>query len=144
MRRRVRPQLWSTPTCVVHEIGETTDGQPFIAMALCEGDTLKQRLVTGAIAPDEAVAIATQVARALSAAHSRKIIHRDVKPGNIMLGSDGTAKLLDFGLAKSSDVTVSREDFTPGTVAYMSPEQVRGESVDHRSDLWSLGVASLR
>ena len=126
--------------CVIHEIGETSDGHPFIAMALCEGETLKQRIATGAIAPDEAIAIAAQVARALMVAHSRNIIHRDVKPGNIILGSDGTAKLLDFGLAKSSDVTVSRPGFTPGTVAYMSPEQVRGESVDRRSDLWSLGV----
>jgi serine/threonine-protein kinase len=126
--------------CVIHEIGETPEGQPFIAMALCEGETLKQRLSRGAIAPDEAVSIATQVARALSAAHSRNIIHRDVKPGNIMLGSDGTVKMLDFGLAMSSDVTVSSQHSTPGTVAYMSPEQVRGEKVDHRTDLWSLGV----
>lgn len=126
--------------CVVHEIGETSDGQPFIAMALCEGDTLKQRLAKGPMSPDEAVAIATQVARALGVAHARHIIHRDVKPGNIMLASDGSAKLLDFGLAKSSEVTVSRPGSTPGTVAYMSPEQVRGEQVDHRSDLWSLGI----
>jgi len=126
--------------CVVHEIGETPDGQPFIAMAFCEGDTLKQRLASGAIAPDDAIPIATQVARALKAAHSHNIIHGDVKPGNIMVASDGTAKLLDFGLAKSGDVPVSRPGFTRGTVAYMSPEQVRGESMDHRSDLWSLGV----
>ncbi|MEO8575916.1 MAG: protein kinase [Gemmatimonadales bacterium] len=126
--------------CVVHEIGETADGQPFIAMALCEGNTLKRRLAESAIPPDEAIAIATQMARALNAAHSRNIIHRDVKPGNIMLEPDGTAKLLDFGLAKASDVSASRPGSTPGTVAYMSPEQVRGDAVDHRSDLWSLGV----
>lgn len=126
--------------CVVHEIGETPEGQPFIAMALCEGDTLKQRLSKGAIAPDEAVAITVQLARALKEAHSRHIIHRDVKPGNIILGSDGTVKLLDFGLAKSADVSVTRPGSTPGTVAYMSPEQVRGDGVDQRSDLWSLGV----
>lgn len=126
--------------CVVHEIGETPQGQPFIAMAFCEGVTLKQRLATGAIAPDVAISIATQVARALRAAHSRGIIHRDVKPGNIVLASDGAAKLLDFGLAKSDDAIVSHSGFTPGTVAYMSPEQVRGESLDQRTDLWSLGV----
>jgi serine/threonine-protein kinase len=126
--------------CVVHEIGETAEGQSFIAMALCEGQTLKQRLKSGAIAPDEAVAIVTQVARALNVAHSRRIIHRDVKPGNIIVSSDGTAKLLDFGLAQSSDVTLSRSGSTPGTIAYMSPEQVRGDNIDHRSDLWSLGV----
>jgi serine/threonine protein kinase/tetratricopeptide (TPR) repeat protein len=126
--------------CVIHEIGEASDGQPFIAMALCDGQTLKQRLSTGPIAPGEAVSIATQVLRALKAAHSRDIVHRDIKPGNIMLDSDGSVKLLDFGLARSADVSATRPGSTPGTVAYMSPEQVRGESVDHRSDLWSVGV----
>ena len=126
--------------CVIHEIAETPDGQPFIAMAFCEGETLKQRLSSGSIAPDDAILIAAQVARALKAAHLRHIIHGDVKPGNIMVASDGTVKLLDFGLAKSGDVPDSRTGFTRGTVAYMSPEQVRCESVDHRSDLWSLGV----
>ena len=126
--------------CVVHEIGQTAEGQPFIAMALCEGETLKQRLAAGALTPDRAVAIAAQLARALYAAHSRHIVHRDVKPGNVMLSSDDTAKLLDFGLAASSDVAAARPEATRGTVAYMSPEQVRGEPVDHRTDLWSLGV----
>jgi TolB-like protein/tetratricopeptide (TPR) repeat protein len=137
---RAAAALEHSNVCVIHEIAETPDGQPFIAMALCDGETLKQRLSRGAIAPDEAVSIATQVARALQAAHARTVIHRDVKPGNIMLGTDGTVKILDFGLAKSSDVSVSGQHSTPGTVAYMSPEQVRGDPVDHRTDLWSLGV----
>jgi TolB-like protein/tetratricopeptide (TPR) repeat protein len=137
---RAAAALEHSNVCVIHEIGETQEGQPFIAMALCDGETLKQRLARGAIAPDEAVSIATQVARALSAAHARNIVHRDIKPGNIMLGTDGTVKILDFGLAKSSDASVAAEHSTPGTVAYMSPEQVRGDSVDHRTDLWSLGV----
>jgi TolB-like protein len=126
--------------CVVHEIGQTADGQPFIAMALCDGETLKQRLADGALTPDQAVVITAQLARALHVAHSRHIVHRDVKPGNVMLASDGTAKLLDFGLAASSDVAAARPEATRGTVAYMSPEQARGEPVDHRTDLWSLGV----
>ena len=126
--------------CVVHEIGETPDGHPFIAMALCEGDTLKQRMTKRGIAPDEAVAIAVQVARALGAAHAHNIIHRDVKPGNIILDEDGTVKLLDFGLARRSDLVITNPHITPGTVSYMSPEQIRGEPVDRRSDLWSLGV----
>ena len=126
--------------CVIHEIGEAGDGQPFIAMALCDGQTLKQRLSTGPVAPDEAVSIASQVLRALKVAHSRDIVHRDIKPGNIMLDSDGSVKLLDFGLARPADVSVTRPGSTPGTVAYMSPEQVRGEPVDLRSDLWSVGV----
>lgn len=137
---RAAASLQHPNICVIHEIGETPDGQPFIAMALCLGETLKKRLARGAIEPGEAVGIATQVARGLSAAHSRHIIHRDVKPGNIILEPEGMVKLLDFGLAKSSDVSVTAPGFTPGTVAYMSPEQIRGEQVDHRSDLWSLGV----
>jgi TolB-like protein/Flp pilus assembly protein TadD len=137
---RAAASLQHPNICVIHEIGETPDGHPFIAMALCDGETLKQKLKRGAIEPGEAVSIATQVARGLGAAHSHHIIHRDVKPGNIILEPDGMVKLLDFGLAKSSDVSVTRPGLTPGTVAYMSPEQIRGEPVDHRSDLWSLGV----
>ena len=137
---RAAASLQHPNICVVHEIGETSDGQRFIAMELLEGETLKKRIASGPMSSDDAVAIGTQIARALGAAHARHIIHRDVKPGNVIITSDGTAKLLDFGLAKSADVTVSRPGSTPGTVAYMSPEQVSGERVDHRSDLWSLGV----
>ncbi len=126
--------------CSIHEIGETTDGRPFIAMACYEGETLKERLGRGPLAPAEAVSIAMQIARGLGAAHARGIVHRDVKPGNILLGADGTVRLLDFGLAKLADVTLSGPGVTPGTIAYMSPEQARGDAVDHRTDLWSLGV----
>ena len=126
--------------CVVHEIGQTVDGRPFIAMAHCEGVTLKERLAAGAVDLGTAVTVALQLARALDAAHTRQIIHRDVKPGNIIVAADGTVKLLDFGLARSSDVPVTQSGLTPGTVAYMSPEQTRGEPLDNRSDLWSLGV----
>ena len=126
--------------CVVHEIGETDDGRPFIVMALCDGETLKEKLRLGPLAPAEAVEIAMQIARGLAAAHARGIIHRDVKPGNVMLGPDGTVKLLDFGLAKVADVTITGPGATPGTLAYMSPEQARGNPVDQRTDLWSLGV----
>ena len=137
---RAAAALQHPNVCVVHEVAETPDGQPFIAMALCDGVTLKDRLAAGAIPPEEAVAIAAQVTRALGAAHSRQIIHRDVKPGNIIVSADGTAKLLDFGLARSSDAPASRSGVTPGTIAYMSPEQIKGAPVDHRTDLWSLGV----
>ena len=126
--------------CSIHEIGETADGQPFIAMARYEGETLKERLGRGPLPPAEAVSIAIQIARGLGAAHARGIVHRDVKPGNIMLSADGTVRLLDFGLAKLADVTLSGPGVTPGTIAYMSPEQALGDAVDHRTDLWSLGV----
>ncbi len=126
--------------CTIHEIGETTDGRPFIAMACYAGETLKERLERGPVPPAEAVAIAAQIARGLAAAHARGIVHRDVKPGNVMLGADGTVRLLDFGLAKLQDVTLTGPGITPGTVAYMAPEQVRGDRLDPRTDLWALGV----
>ncbi len=126
--------------CSIHEIGETSAGRPFIAMACYEGETLKERLARGSVPPAEAVAIAVQVARGLRAAHAHGIVHRDVKPANVILGTDGMVRLLDFGLAKIADVTLTGPGATPGTVAYMSPEQARGDAVDHRTDLWSLGV----
>ncbi|HUQ15456.1 MAG TPA: protein kinase [Gemmatimonadales bacterium] len=126
--------------CSIHEIGEIADGRPFIAMACYEGETLKERLGRGPLPPVEAVSIAIQIARGLGAAHARGIVHRDVKPGNIMVSADGAVRLLDFGLAKLADVTLTGPGVTPGTIAYMSPEQARGDAVDHRTDLWSLGV----
>ena len=126
--------------CSIHEIGETADGRPFIAMSCYEGETLKERLSRGPLAPAEALAVAVQLTRGLGAAHARGIVHRDVKPGNIMLCSDDTVRLLDFGLAKVADVSVTAPGVTPGTVAYMSPEQARGDPVNHLTDLWSLGV----
>ncbi|MGH7696417.1 MAG: protein kinase domain-containing protein, partial [Gemmatimonadaceae bacterium] len=126
--------------CTVHEIGETDDGRPFIAMAFYEGETLRDRLRRGPLAVHEAVDIGKQIARGLGAAHARSIVHRDVKPGNVMLTPDGTVKLLDFGLAQVEDTNATRSGMTPGTMAYMSPEQVLGELVGPRSDLWSLGV----
>jgi serine/threonine-protein kinase len=126
--------------CTVHEIGETDDGHSFIAMALYEGETLKQRLRGGPLPPREAATIARGLANALGAAHARGIVHRDLKPGNVMLARDGLAKLLDFGLAQVGEASLSGTGATPGTIAYMSPEQARGEALDHRSDLWSLGV----
>ncbi|HJR53190.1 MAG TPA: protein kinase [Gemmatimonadota bacterium] len=126
--------------CTIHEIGQTDDGRPFIAMALYEGETLKQKLRGGPLSSGEAVQVAIQIARGLEAAHARGILHRDVKPGNVIVGLDGTTRLLDFGLAMVMDGTIAQSKGTPGTVAYMSPEQVRGEQLDVRTDLWSLGV----
>lgn len=126
--------------CTVHEIGETEDGRPFIAMALCEGETLRDRLQRGPLSSEEAKRIAFQIARGLAAAHARGIVHSDVKPGNVMIAAAGTAKLLDFGLASMADANLTRPGETPGTIAYMSPEQARGDPLDQRTDLWSLGV----
>jgi serine/threonine-protein kinase len=137
---RAAASLEHSNVCSVHEIGETTDGRPYIAMACYEGETLKERLRRGPLPPEEALQVALQVARGLGAAHARGIVHRDVKPGNIMLVADGSVRLLDFGIAKMSDVTLTAPGATPGTLSYMSPEQARGEHVGPAADLWSLGV----
>ena len=127
--------------CTIYEINETDDDQLYLVMAYYEGETLKERIERGPLPLDEAVDIATQVGRGLSKAHAAGITHRDIKPANLIVTVDGTVKILDFGLAKlagADDVTQTRTAL--GTVAYMSPEQARGEEVDHRTDIWSLGV----
>ncbi|GMQ82232.1 MAG: hypothetical protein BMS9Abin05_1677 [Rhodothermia bacterium] len=117
------------------------EDRPFIAMEYIEGETLTERISAGPLKLDEAVRITTQVAEALEAAHEKNIVHRDVKSGNVMLTSKGVAKVLDFGLAKTAQSTkLTQLGATLGTIAYMSPEQARGEEVDRRSDIWSLGV----
>jgi serine/threonine-protein kinase len=126
--------------CTVHEIGESEDGRLFIAMPCYQGETLKERIARGPLAIVDAAGIAASIAAGLAAAHSRGIIHRDVKPANVMLTREGGVKLLDFGLAKIADATITTPGLTPGTVAYMSPEQASGQSVTVCSDLWSLGV----
>jgi serine/threonine-protein kinase len=126
--------------CTVYEIAATDDGRPFISMAFYEGETLKERLGHKPIPLPEALEIAKQLARGLAAAHAQGIVHRDVKPGNVMLLKDGTVKLLDFGLARLNDSSVSGRGVEAGTVAYMSPEQVRGDSVGPTSDLFTLGI----
>ncbi|HMK37874.1 MAG TPA: protein kinase [Bacteroidota bacterium] len=127
--------------CTIHEIGLTDDGRTFICMAFYAGETLRKKIGRGPLKIPEALDIAMQVARGLEKAHERGIVHRDIKPANILITGDGTAKIIDFGLAKLSDRTaLTREGVTLGTVYYMSPEQVRGERVDGRTDIWSLGV----
>jgi serine/threonine-protein kinase len=128
--------------CNIHEVGETDDGQMFIAMACYEGETLKSRIAKGQLRIEEAVEIAIQVAQGLQKAHEKGIVHRDIKPGNIIITNDGVAKILDFGLAKlAGQAKLTKTGSTVGTAAYMSPEQARGLDVDHRTDIWSLGVA---
>lgn len=126
--------------CAVYEIDEA-EGQMFISMAFVEGETLRKRIEQSPLKPDDAVAVGIQVAAGLKEAHLKGIVHRDIKSANIMISDDGQAKILDFGLAKvRGGVLVTKEGATMGTVAYMSPEQARGETVDHRTDIWSLGV----
>jgi dienelactone hydrolase len=129
----------------VHEIGEW-DSMPFIALAYCPGATIRERLARGPLPLPEVVSILGQIAAGLAHAHSVGVVHRDLKPANIMLGPDGHVRILDFGLARLSSLdasTASRlttDGQTLGTVAYMAPEQVRGEPVDAAADVWALGV----
>jgi serine/threonine protein kinase/dienelactone hydrolase len=126
--------------CTIHEINEE-DGEYFIAMEYVEGQNLREKLHEGPLEVEEALDIAIQVAQGLDEAHKKGIIHRDIKSANIMVTDKGQAKIMDFGLAKVKGGTLlTREGTTLGTVAYMSPEQARGEEVDHQSDIWSLGV----
>ncbi|HTD55440.1 MAG TPA: protein kinase, partial [Silvibacterium sp.] len=150
--------------CTIHDIGEQ-DGRPYLVMELLQGQTLKQYLAGRRVLPStELLSFARQSASALAAAHARGIIHRDIKPANIFVvqpsGGQPHIKILDFGLAKrhvdpaipgsngdlsittprgSSDVTLTNAGSTLGTIAYMSPEQAKGQSLDARSDLFSLG-----
>jgi serine/threonine protein kinase/TolB-like protein len=147
--------------CSIYEI-EEDEGKPVLVMELLEGEDLKQRLLRGALATEELLHIGSQICGALQAAHEQGIIHRDIKPANIYLAKDGRARLLDFGLAKlqtdllssavvpidaqeeqdeeaDSDSQLTRQNVIPGTAAYMSPEQIRSELLDSRSDVFSLG-----
>jgi tetratricopeptide (TPR) repeat protein len=126
--------------CAVHEIERDEDHGPFIVMAFCDGETLKRKLTRGPVSVEEGVEYGVQIAAGLNAAHTGGIVHRDIKPGNLIVTSDGVVKILDFGLAKLVDVTYTGTGMTPGTAAYMSPEQTRGEELDARTDFWSLGV----
>ena len=127
--------------CNIFEIDKTDDGQFFIAMAYYEGETLDKWIEKKPLPIEEAIDIAIQIAQGLLKAHEKGIVHRDIKPANIMLTKEGTVKILDFGLAKLSTQTkLTKEGTTLGTISYMSPEQIRGDVVDTRSDIWSLGV----
>jgi serine/threonine-protein kinase len=139
--------------CTIHALGETPDGLRYIVMEYVEGETLRERLSTTRLTIPTALEIAMQVAAALGAAHAAGIVHRDLKPENVMVRPDGLVKVLDFGLAKlapaGADVASAAATRTGlkteagvvvGTATYMSPEQARGQEVDARSDIWSLGV----
>jgi serine/threonine protein kinase/TolB-like protein/Tfp pilus assembly protein PilF len=138
---RAASQLDHTNICTIYDIGDTEDEQTYIAMACYEGETLKSRIERGPLGVDEALKIAEQIARGLGKAHASGIVHRDIKPANVIVTHDGVAKILDFGLAKLTGATaITRSHRILGTLAYMAPEQVRGEEVGPQADLWSLGA----
>jgi serine/threonine protein kinase len=127
--------------CAIHNLDSTADGQLFIVMAYCDGETLEERLEDGPLPLDEALESAAQIADGLVPLHEKGVVHRDIKPSNLMV-SDGTVKILDFGVARVVDerrLTMT-EAAAPGTVAYMAPEQAQGGDADERTDIWALGV----
>jgi eukaryotic-like serine/threonine-protein kinase len=127
--------------CTIYDVEELPDGRAFIAMAFLDGETLKTRLDRGPLPANDAARIALQVAHGLARAHQAGIAHRDVKPANVMITSDGEARLLDFGIAKfAGGGDLTRTGTTVGTIAYMAPEHVRGGVGDARGDVWALGV----
>ena len=126
--------------CTIHEIDEV-EGQTFIAMEHVEGETLRTRIRSAPLDIGEALDIAAQIAAGLAEAHARGIVHRDIKPANIMVTDAGRVKIMDFGLARTASCgQLTKTGTTVGTIAYMSPEQARGDPLDHRTDIWSLGV----
>lgn len=140
LEARAAAALEHPNVCTIYEIGDTPDGQLYIAMPLYEGETLQARVARGSMPIEQALSIAREIAAGVAAAHQQGIVHRDIKPSNVMLLPDGRLKILDFGVAKVKDVSLTADGTQLGTVAYMSPEQTRGEEVDHRTDIWAVGV----
>jgi serine/threonine-protein kinase len=126
---------------VIHEIAESEDHQVFIVMGYYEGETLAQKLSRGIIPTRESLDLAIQIARGLCAAHTRSIVHRDIKPSNIIITRDNIAKIVDFGLARVvASISSTQSISSTGTLPYMAPEQILGEPIDQRADLWAVGV----
>jgi tetratricopeptide (TPR) repeat protein len=124
----------------IHAVEECPDGQLFIVMGYYEGENLATRNTRSPLGVEQTLSVIRQIALGLSHAHSHAIVHRDIKPSNIILCADGTAKIVDFGLARLESEDATQSIGVSGTLPYMSPEQVSGKQVDHRTDIWSLGV----
>ena len=139
---KVVSKLQHNNICTIHEINETEEGQLFICMDYYEGKSLKEKLTErNSLEISEALDITIQICEGLKNAHEKNIIHRDIKPANIFITNDGIVKILDFGLAKiKGESQITKTGSALGTTAYMSPEQAKGENIDQKTDIWSLGV----
>lgn len=138
---RAASALEHSNICTIYEIDETPESQMFLVMPAYEGIPLNKKIDDKPLAVNEAINIAIQIADGLQAAHEKGIVHRDIKSSNIFITNKGQVKVMDFGLARSAGMTqVTRTGITHGTVPFVSPEQARGEKVDHQTDIWSLGV----
>ncbi|MEE9189587.1 MAG: serine/threonine-protein kinase, partial [Candidatus Neomarinimicrobiota bacterium] len=127
--------------CTIFEIDKTDEGQLFISMGYYEGETLEQKIKQNPLEIEEAIDITIQIAQGLDKAHNKKIVHRDIKSANIIITNDNVVKIVDFGIAKLAGQTRITQDGTSlGTATYKSPEQTLSKDVDHRTDIWSLGV----
>jgi hypothetical protein len=126
---------------VIYGLEESEDGQVFIVMGYYEGETLAQKIARGLLPVSESVNIAMQIASGLASAHARNIVHRDTKPSNVIVTNEKVVKIVDFGLARmASTASATHSITTTGTLPYMAPEQILGEAIDQRSDVWALGV----
>src|SRR5206468_4000197 len=126
---------------VIHGIEESEEHQFFIVMGYYEGETLSQKLSRGVIPVRESLDLAIQIARGLSSAHARNMVHRDVKPSNIIITNEKLVKIVDFGLARVvATASATQSISSTGTLPYMAPEQILGEAIDQRCDIWALGV----
>src|SRR5580692_1472691 len=129
--------------CTIYGLEESADGQLFIVMAYYDGGTLAGKIANGPVPVREAIELLTGIASGLAAAHAHNIVHRDIKPSNILLTRQNGVKIVDFGLSKSiSSDSETRSMTISGTASYMAPEQLRGEAVDQRVDIWALGVTA--
>jgi len=137
---RSASQLDHPNICVIHDVSETPDGQMYITMPCYDGETLAKRISRGPLLQKQAVEITLQIAQGLAVAHKNNIVHRDIKPANIMLTEETGVKILDFGIAKVQDKNLTNTGMSVGTLAYMSPEQLRGKKVTASTDIWALGV----
>ncbi|MBX2818296.1 MAG: SpoIIE family protein phosphatase [Rhodothermaceae bacterium] len=137
---RVASSIDHPNICTVYEIRDLSNGSGFISMAFYEGQTLQKLIEKGPVNIDKAIDIVLQMCAGLAQAHARGIVHRDVKPANIMLTAESVVKILDFGVAKNVNLELTKTGDTIGTVYYMAPEQILGEKIDHRVDIWAIGM----